>query len=88
MTDAYRVKVFMTGFDTERARQLREALSKVLKGIGKADLKRLLRRVYEGERVLIYESNDDNDAQAVAGAVEGGGAIVDIVGLNPPDDIF
>ena len=88
MSADYRVKVFMVGVDIELARQLRDALGQVIRGAGKAELKKLMRRAHEGERILVYQSNDDNDAKDVAAKVEGAGAKVVIEGLKPPEDPF
>lgn len=88
MTSTYRVQVYLTGLDKERARQLRESLARVLTGAGPKPLKAVMRRAYDGERVLVYESNDDSDALAVAQSLESAGGTVECEGLREPEELF
>lgn len=88
MSGKYRVRVFMVGIDPERAKDLREVLGRVVKGAGKQSLRDLMRKAHQGDRVLIYETNDDDNAQEVKRIVEGGGATVEIDGLRPPEPLF
>ncbi|MBN1944507.1 MAG: hypothetical protein JW797_02475 [Bradymonadales bacterium] len=88
MNEAYRVHVFLTGVDEEKARQLREVLGRYLKGAGPTILRQIMRRAHAGERVLVYESNSDQDAQAMAEDLMGHGATIEIEGLLPPEEPF
>lgn len=88
MDRTYRVKVYLTAVDRDRARQLREVLGRYLKKAGKEPLRDLMRRAHEGERVLLYESNDDKNAQVVADDVSAHGGTVEIEGLRPPEEPF
>jgi hypothetical protein len=89
MTDqGYRVHVYMTAVDKQRAAQLREALGRVLTRAGKEPLRDLMRRAHGGERILVYRTNDDRDALAIGQSLTNAGATIEIDGLRPPDDLF
>jgi hypothetical protein len=88
MRSAYRVQVYLTGVDEERAGLLRESLARILHGLGPKSLKAVLRRAHGGERVLVYESNDDRDALAVVQSLESAGGTVACEGLRGPEEPF
>ena len=88
MPTKYRVSVYLTEIDKEQANELRLRLGRVIKGAGKATLNDLMRRVYHGERILVYETNDDKDAQSIATDLESGGATVAIEGLREEEPLF
>ncbi len=58
MPEKYRVKVYLCGFDTERANELKSILQIYNRPQGQSFFKDVLRRAHAGERVLIYESNN------------------------------
>ena len=88
MNGTYRVRVYMVDVDKSRARQLREVLGRFVRGAGKQPLREMMQRAFNGERVLIYETNSDDDARAVAQSATDGGATVEIEGLQPPKAPF
>ena len=88
MSEQYRIQVFMTYVDRDQARLVREALSRIVKGSGKEQQRDIMRRAHGGERVLVYQSNLDADAEDVALRLKNAGAKVEIEGLSEPEEIF
>ena len=88
MKAKFRVQVYMVGVDKERAKQLRKTLSYFTRGIGRAAMTDMMKRAHGGERVLVYETNNDDDAKQAAQSISDGGAQVEIVGLTPKEELF
>lgn len=88
MESEYRVHVYMTGLDKELVNELRKRLGRYVKGAGRAQLNEMMRRAYRGERVLVYSTNNDDDALTVKRDIEGGGAVATVEGLREEEDIF
>ena len=88
MSQQYRVKVFLCGFDEGRASELKSILKIYHNSQGEAFFRDALKRAHEGERVQIYETNNDVDAHRVAQAYLRGGAAIQIDGLEDKDSIF
>jgi hypothetical protein len=85
MAEKYRVQVFLVGFDKDRAPELKSMLKIYHNSQGQAWLKEVLRRAWEGERVLIYETNNDVDATRMAQSLLHAGAQIEIDGLQEKD---
>jgi hypothetical protein len=88
MPQDYRVKVFMVGFDVERASELKQILKIYHNSQGQEYFKDLLRRCHDGERVQIYETNDDTDAKRISIAFSRAGAAIEFDGLQEPPPAF
>ena len=88
MKSNFRVQVYMVGVDKDRAKQLRKTLRFFVRGAGRETKRDMMRRAHEGERVLVYETNDDEDAKRAAQSISDGGATVEIDGLKPPEEPF
>lgn len=84
----YRVQIFMTGLDKDRAKELRYVLHDYVKGAGNAILRDMMKRAFEGERVLVYQTNNDNDAEAVVRALTRAGAALEVEGLRSDEQPF
>ncbi len=88
MPQKYRVQVYLVGFDKDRATELKSILKIYHNSRGEAFFKDCLRRAFDGERVMIYESNNDVDSVRVAQAYARGGAQIEIDGLEEEQDPF
>ena len=88
MTDKYRVEVYLVDFDEDRAPELKELLKIYHPSLGKETLRGTLRKAHEGERVLVYTSNDDTDALRVSQALTRGGAMLEIDNLQEDQGEF
>jgi|GEM_PF-4404779 len=88
MTDRYRVEVFLVGFDEDRAPELKQLVRIYNPSLGAETLRGMLRKVHEGERVLVYSSNNDTDAIRVAQALARGGANIEIDNLQDEEAEF
>jgi hypothetical protein len=88
MSQQYRVKVFLVGFDVERANELKSMLKIYHNSQGEVFFKDCLRRAHDGERVLVYESNSDSDAMRVGRAIANGGAQIEVDGLTEEEEPF
>jgi len=88
MTEKYRVKVLLVGFDEDRAPELKQILKLYHNSQGNAFFKNVLRRAWDGERVEIYETNNDIDAIRMAQAIIRGGGQVEIDGLQEDEPEF
>lgn len=88
MEPVFRVQLYLVGIKPDQARPLRRMLARVMIGVGKAELKRTLRRAHEGERVLIYQTNSDKDAESWAHQLKGCGATIEIEGITGPEPAF
>jgi hypothetical protein len=88
MSSNYRVTVFLTAVDKERVVQLREVLQRIIKGAGKEPLREIMRRAHGGERMRVYQTNNDKNALEVAQSLIAAGAGVAVEGLKPPEDAF
>jgi hypothetical protein len=90
MTEAekYRVQVYIVGFDKERAPELKSILKIYNRDRGNEYFKSVLRRAWEGERVLVHETNDDTDAMRMAAALSRGGARIELDGLTEDESEF
>ena len=86
--DKYRVQVYLTGFDKDRASELKSILKIYNRDKGNAFFKSVLRRAWEGEKVLLHQTNDDTDAKRMAIALLRGGGQVAIDGLQEEEDEF
>lgn len=86
--DKYRVQVYLVGFDKERAPELKSILKIYNRDKGNEFFKSVLKRAWEGERVLIHETNNDTDAMRMAQALFRGGAKLEIDGLQEEEDDF
>jgi hypothetical protein len=81
-SEKYRVQVYLVGFDKERAPELKSILKIYKRDKGNEYLQTTLKRAWEGQRVLVHETNDDTDAMRFAGALFRGGARIEIDGLH------
>ena len=88
MKSTFRVQVYMVGVDKDRAKQLRKTLRFFVPGAGKEAKRDMMRRADQGERVLVYQTNDDEDAKQAAQSISDGGATVEVDGLKPPEEPF
>ena len=88
MTQSYRVRVYLIGFDESRASELKQALKIYHNSQGKDWLKGVLRQVHEGAEVMVYETNSDPDARRVGMSFVSAGAHVKVDGLEDDESDF
>ena len=88
MSDQYRVKVLLVGFDEDRAPELKQILKLYHNSRGNTYFKNVLRRAHEGERVVIYETNDDVNAIRMAQAIYRAGGHLELDGLKEDEPEF
>lgn len=88
MVQKYRVEVFLVGFDEGRAPEMKQLIQIYQPALGAETLRGILRKVHEGERVLVYSSNNDTDAIRVAQALARGGAKIEIDNLQDEEAEF
>jgi hypothetical protein len=86
MSENYRVKVYLAGFDKDRAAELKSILKIHHNSQGNEWFKSVLRRAADGERVLVYETNNDTDAMRVGQSYARGGAHVEVDGLQEAEE--
>ncbi len=79
-TGTYLLRIWMTGFNTDRSKEVLEELGRTYSGVGISQRKAILRKVNEGERVVVYQTNSRNDAQIVAGRLARAGVEVEVDG--------
>ena len=79
-TGTYLIRIWMTGFKTARSKEVMQELGRMYTGVGKVQLKAILRKVDGGERVVVYQTNSRNDAQIVASRLARAGAEVEVDG--------
>ena len=61
-------------------KEVMQELGRTYTGVGNVQLKAILRKVDGGERVVVYQTNNRNDAQIVAGRLTRAGAEVEVDG--------
>ena len=88
MAHGYRVEVFLAGFDKSRAGELKQILKIYHNSQGNDWFKSVLKRANDGQRVLIYETNNDADALRVGQAFVRAGGQVEVDGLPTEEEVF
>jgi hypothetical protein len=84
----YRIHIYLVGLDKDRAKELRYVMHDFVRGAGKTLLRDMMRRAHEGEKVLVYQTNDDKDAEAVTRALKRAGAQLEVAGLRGEEEPF
>jgi hypothetical protein len=88
MKGNFQFRVYMVDVDKDRAKALRLVLGKVIRGAGRKALNDMMRAAHNGERVLVYETNDEKDAKARAANIADGGCTTEVEDLREPEQPF